>query len=73
MRRRLYAGLVAHPETVPNEILTVAITADAIPGTDIDEFPSNRLSPEHLVCQVAAAGVLSLGVLRNHSHISGES
>jgi hypothetical protein len=28
---------------------------------------------QHLRCQVAGAGVLSLGVLRNHSHISGDS
>ena len=30
-------------------------------------------SPKYLRCQVAGAGVLSLGALRNHSHISGDS
>jgi pimeloyl-ACP methyl ester carboxylesterase len=32
MRRQVYADLVAHPEAVPREILTMAIAADAIPG-----------------------------------------
>jgi pimeloyl-ACP methyl ester carboxylesterase len=35
MRRRVYGGLVAHPEAVPREILSMAIAADAIPGADL--------------------------------------
>jgi pimeloyl-ACP methyl ester carboxylesterase len=35
MRRRVYGGLVARPEVVPREMLTMAIAADAIPGADL--------------------------------------
>ena len=34
-RRQVFGGLVAHPEAVPREMLTMAIAADAIPGADI--------------------------------------
>ena len=34
-RRLVYEDLVAHPEAVPREILTMAITADGFPGADL--------------------------------------
>ena len=34
-RRQVFGGLVAHPEAVPREMLTMAIAADAIPGADL--------------------------------------
>jgi pimeloyl-ACP methyl ester carboxylesterase len=42
MRRQVYAGLVAHPEAVPREILTMAIAADAIPGADLAAYSMLR-------------------------------
>jgi pimeloyl-ACP methyl ester carboxylesterase len=35
LRRLVYRDLVAHPEAVPREILTMAITADGFPGADL--------------------------------------
>jgi pimeloyl-ACP methyl ester carboxylesterase len=34
-RRQVYGGLVAHPEAVPREMLTMAIAADGIPGASL--------------------------------------
>ena len=34
-RRQVHGGLVAHPEAVPREMLTMAIAADGIPGANL--------------------------------------
>jgi pimeloyl-ACP methyl ester carboxylesterase len=34
-RRQVFGGLVAHPEAVPREMLTMAIAADGIPGAKL--------------------------------------
>jgi hypothetical protein len=52
-----------------------------IPTPQPTESPTARLhslgrmrcQPNQVRCHVAAAGVLGLGVLRNHSHITGDS
>jgi hypothetical protein len=60
-------GAVAHRPRIPTPQPTESPTAR------LHSLGRMRCQPNQVRCHVAAAGVLGLGVLRNHSHITGDS